>query len=319
MVRGRHPGWFLVCAALLIGLAVYVLPRVFDGSAVSRGYEGQARGSWVACSRNAHNGAPSTFVPLADQRAAARVVHQRETRPYNARPYTIGGVPYPAANYYRPSAAELKRFRSARISSGQSVLQFNPYLRYVDGRAGLGHPSTDDLIQWAAQKWGIPVDWLRAQYVTESYWNQFQLGDEAPVSARWYQLYPAQSRVPHSRDVYESLGITQVKWLPDGSVGAGTDPLRWKSTAFNIDFQAAMVRFYFDNPGGARTAWGDRSYAPCQPWNSIAGWYNPFPWGNEAQARYISKVRGYLYAREWTARGFLDWQPPSFPPRVHFR
>ena len=35
-------------------------------------------------------------------------------------------------------------------------MQFNPYLQYVDGRDGMTDPSTDDLIQWAAHKWGIP-------------------------------------------------------------------------------------------------------------------------------------------------------------------
>ena len=51
---------------------------------------------------------------------------------------------------------------AAKSSSGQSNVAFNPYYRYVDGRDGLLRPSTDDLIQWAAHKWGIPENWLRA-------------------------------------------------------------------------------------------------------------------------------------------------------------
>jgi hypothetical protein len=181
------------------------------------------------------------------------------------------------------------------------------------------HPSTDDLIQWAAHKWGIPENWLRAEYVVESYWNQFNLGDDTRVSSRWYRLYPYQSRIPHTSNVYQSLGITQVRWAPDGSLGAGTEPLRWESTAFNVDEQAATVRFYYDNPSGARSSWGDPTYRPCQAWPSIGAWYNPYPWGNAGQADYIRTVRGDLAARQWSSSSFLAWSPSSFPPGITFR
>src|ERR1700677_1961873 len=105
------------------------------------------------------------------------------------------------------------------------------------------------------------------------------LGDEATVSRNWYERYPFQARVPNSLSVYTSMGITQVKWIPNNSVGAGTEPLRWESTAFNLDYQAAFIRFYYDNPSGAPSSWGDSSYAPCEEWRSIGGWDEPYPWG----------------------------------------
>jgi hypothetical protein len=274
---------------------------------------------WVACSRNSRNGGASTFRPMSDPKAASLVTLQREDRRYNARPFTLGGRRYAATNDYVPTAKEIRRFRRSRNSNGQTEVQFNPYFRYVDGRDHLRHPSTDDLIQWAAHKWGIPEDWLRAEYVQESYWNAFQLGDEASVGPHWYSLYPLQARIPHSRSVYQSLGITQVKWIPDGSVGPGTEPLRWQSTSFNIDYQAATVRFYFDNPRGARSSWGDSSYIPCQAWNSIGAWFEPYPWGNGGQRQYVGEVRGYLADREWTASNFVHWTPSSFPPGIRFR
>jgi hypothetical protein len=205
------------------------------------------------------------------------------------------------------------------VSDGRTPTQFNPYLAYVDGRPGLHHPSTDDLIQWAAHKWGIPEDWLRAQYVQESFWNSFQLGDEAAVKDAWYRRYPAQARVPNQLSVFLSMGLTQVKWIPDGSVGAGTEPLRWESTAFNVDYQAAMVRFYYDNPQGARSGWGDSSYSPCQKWNSIGGWFNPYPWGNGPQKQYVGLVRTHLANKDWTRSDFIQWRPESFPPGISFK
>jgi hypothetical protein len=310
-----------IVVVLLAAIAAYGVSRspLLTAASADTKPERHPQTTWVACNRNAHNGKPSTFRPLSDAEAASLVTPEPETRPYNARPYELNGVSYPAANDYVPTAAQLRRYRDSRTSSGEPLLQFNPYLRYVDGRDGLKHPSTDDLIQWAAHKWGIPENWLRAEYVQESYWNQFQLGDMTPVSSSWYRSYPFQSRVPGTSDVYQSLGITQVRWAPDGSLGPGTEPLRWESTAFNIDDQAATVRFYFDNPSGARSSWGDPTYAPCEKWRSIGGWYRPFPWGNADQAWYVASVRRHLANRDWASSSFLGWSPSSFPRGIRFR
>lgn len=273
---------------------------------------------WAACNRNAFAGGPSTFRPLSDRAAAALVTPEPETRPNNAKPYSINGVRHPATNFYTPTKAQLAELRSARTSLGQPVLELNPYLRYVDGRDGLGHPSTDELIQWAAHKWGIPENWLRAEYVLESDWNSFMRGDLYPVPAANYRRYPFQARVPGTRDVYKSLGITQIMWDPAGDVGAGTEPLRWLSTAFNIDYQASFVRFFYDNPGNARKSWGDSTYRPCQKWNSIGGWFSPYPWINRGQAGYVKSVGYNLANVSWRAPGFLDAAPP-IPASVKFR
>jgi hypothetical protein len=260
----------------------------------------------------------STFRPLSDHSAAALVTREPETRPFNARRYKIAGRRYPPLNGYTPTAAELHAFLHSRLSDGRTVVQFNPYFKFVDGRDGLRNPSTDDLIQWGAHKWGIPENWLRAQYVQESYWNGFQTGDQATVPRSWYTLYPIQARVPNSLAVYESMGITQVKWIADGSVGAGTEPLRWRSTAFNLDYQAATVRFYYDNPSGARSSWGDQTYSPCDGWASVGGWFEPYPWHNDGQQEYIAKVQQRLRDREWATSTFTGWRPAAFPPGVGF-
>lgn len=274
--------------------------------------------TWAACSRTASRGGPSTFRPLSDRAAAALVTAEPETRPNNAKPYSINGIRHPATNFYVPTRAQLARFRSARTSLGQPVLQFNPYLGYVDGRDGLHHPSTDELIQWAAHKWGIPENWLRAEYVLESNWNSFMLGDQTPVSAADYRRYPVQARVPGTLQVYQSLGITQVRWDPKGDFGAGSEPLRWLSTAFNIDLQAATVRFFYDDPHGARKLWGDSSYRPCQRWNSIGGWFHPYPWSNPGQAQYVRSVQDNLRNASWRSSDFLGATPP-IPADVKLR
>ncbi len=311
----------LIFVSVFIGVATFLVVSSLASpvATVALAPERHPQTTWAACNRDARTGRPSTFRPLSDARAASLVTPQAEVRPDNARSFTVDGRRFAAANSYRPTDAQLRSFRRARTSAGQPVLRFNPYFRYVDGRDGMRRPSTDDLIQWAAHKWGIPESWLRAEFVQESYWNQFQRGDSASVSPRWYGLYPPQARIPRSHSVYESLGITQVKWIPDGSVGAGTEPLRWQSTAFNLDYQAATIRLYYDNPEGARSSWGDRSYVPCERWNSLGGWYEPYPWGSGGQETYIASVRQHLADRDWTDASFVHWRPSSLPPGVSIR
>lgn len=322
MPRRRHtrqliPVAGVVCVAA--GAAALVAGLGASTAAVPIRRELHPQTAWVACNRNAGRVAPSTFHPLLDAAAAVLVTPERETRPDNGQPYTLAGRRYPAPNDYVPTAAQVRRFRRARTSAGQTNLQFNPYYGYVDGGDELRNPSTDDLIQWAAHKWGIPENWLRAEYVHESYWSQFVLGDDTPVPASWYGRYPSQSRVARSRGVYQSLGITQVRWAPDGSLHPGTEPLRWLSTAFNIDYQAATLRFFYDNPERTRSAWNDPSYRPCQAWASVGAWYSPYPWANAGQQTYASAVRQVLSDRTWTSSSFQEWSPGSLPPGIKLR
>jgi hypothetical protein len=229
------------------------------------------------------------FRPLTDAQAANRVKRRVENRPDNR-----------AANGYVPSPDELERFHRARDEHGAREKSRNPYLAAVTGHfAG----TTDEIIQWAAQKWGIPANWLRAQYVIESHWRQSGVGDLETVTPSQRSQYPDFS-CPSETQCYESLGISQVKWRPDGSVHPGTEPLRWKSTAFNADFQAATVRYFFDNPHGRRSAWGDSSYRRRQKWLSVAGWYEPYPWGNSSQREYAQRVQRVLTTRPWKRHGF---------------
>ena len=231
-----------------------------------------------------------SFTPLADLAAAQNVIRAPETRPSNV-----------TSNQYAPTSAQLQSFYAATDHWGRSIVAVNPYYGYVTGNF-VG--TTDEIIQWAAWKWGIPEDWLRAQDVQESWWYQSGLGDLQTVSPSAYNLYPVQARVPGTNDVYQTMGIGQIKWSPDGTFGAGTEPLRWESTAFCVDYQAATVRFYFDNPHGLRSAWGDPTYQAGQAWNSIGGWFEAYPWLNSGQASYINSVQGRLSSRTWEQPGF---------------
>jgi len=225
--------------------------------------------------------APVDSLPLSDAEAAARVVHRPEQRPENV-----------TANDYVPTDEELAAFHSA-------AKEFSPLSVYVDGRDGLTNPSTDDLIQWASLKWGIPTDWLRAQYVTESDWSQSDLGDLAQVSSEWWAQYPMVAQRAND-EVYESMGITQIKWKPNGEDSPGTEPLRWKSTAFNVDYQASIIRYFYDGD----CHWCEAGYSSGQQWNSIGAWYEPRPWGNAEAQTYIARVQRIYSEKPWLSPSF---------------
>ncbi|GAC1439818.1 MAG: hypothetical protein NVSMB51_18200 [Solirubrobacteraceae bacterium] len=227
--------------------------------------------------------------PGGDAQAAALVTHRPEVRPANA-----------AANNYVPSDTELNTFRTSLSNYNQTPAQYNPLYAYVTGRPGLTNPSTDDLIQWTAHKWGIPEDVIRAEMVDESSWNQSALGDRATVSSQWLTQFPTAALIPGTSDVYESMGVMQIKWRPDATMHPGAEPLRWKSTAFNLDYFGASVRYYYDGYCG----WCTAGYAAGQQWNSIGAWYDPSPWNNAGQQAYIARVQANLSARAWAQPGF---------------
>jgi hypothetical protein len=236
--------------------------------------------------------APVGAMPSSDAQAAALVTHEPENRPANV-----------AANKYVPTNAELAAFYAANQPSLN-----DPVRKYVTGRPGLTNPSTDDLIQWAAHKWGIPEDWIRAEAVQETHWNQAPLafgqglGDKATVSATQFAHYPAAAQVSSSAlTVYQSMGIMQCKWIDTRTdVNAGTNPLRWESTAFNLDYYAHYVRWLYSGYT-AKISWIQNIYKGNQ-WNSIGGWFGGG--GNAASQAYIANVQSYLTSEPWTQPGF---------------
>jgi hypothetical protein len=201
-------------------------------------------------------------------------------------------------NAYRPTPAELAAtMGTERNRFGQLISEWNPRAKFVTGNFS---GTTDEILQWAAHKWGVPEDWARAQAVTESDWHMSQLGDRLNVADT--TPYPVFSRIRGTSDLWESLGIMQIRWNhPDparNSAGIGAEPLRWKSTAFNADYTYAQIRYYFDG----LCDWCGAGYSAGQQWPSIGAWFNPSPWNSAGT--YISHVQAHLASRDWAQRGF---------------
>ena len=202
---------------------------------------------------------PVGSTPISDAEAAARVARSPwEPRPDNYTP-----------NRRVPTATELAAFRS---------LNATPAL-YEDRVTGNFTGTTDEIIQWAAHKWGIDEDLFRAAAVQESWWRMSTLGDGGI-----------------------SYGLMQLK----STVSKGTYPLSQQSTAFNVDYYGASIRYYFD---GAATWLNDpccfsgTTYAAGDIWGSVGAWFAG-RWYTPAAADYVDSVRSHLGNRTWSRPGF---------------
>src|SRR5688572_12050407 len=192
--------------------------------------------------------------PLADAAAASRVNDSGwEPRRSNL-----------AANQRRPSDAQLAEFRRR----SEMV-----YRRHVTGRF---RGTTDEILQWAARKWGFDPDLFRAVAAVESYWKMSAVGDGGL-----------------------SFGIFQMKRTYHCCV-----PLSSKYTAFNADYYGAILRAYYDG----RQTWlndverGER-YRAGDLWGSVGSWYAG-RWRTEAALGYIRRVQRTLRDEPWNDRWF---------------
>lgn len=192
---------------------------------------------------------PGTSAPLSDAEAASRVTRNGyEPMPNNATP-----------NRRVPTSSELNAFYT---SSGTGSLV--PYRTKVTGNFT---GTTDEIIQFAAWKWGIDEDMLRAVAMTESGWNQLWVGDNG-----------------------YSYGINQIK-RPTGEQYTGwqgTHPLSEVSTAFNADAYASVMRACYEG------YWGHTG----DLWGCIGSWYSG-GWYDAGANNYINATKNHLANRSW--------------------
>lgn len=207
---------------------------------------------------------PIGTAPLTDAQATAKVVRDPgfEPKPNNAD-----------ENKKIPTAAELDAWRAADPARGD--LRKN----LITGNHGLGATATtDEIIQWAAHKWGIDEDLIRAVAVKESYWRMEAVGD---------------LNTPGN----ESYGLTQVR----RSTHAGTHPLSATSTGFNVDYFGWYFRFMFDGNApylGAGYVAGSEDVA-------LNGWNRGVAQSPEGTA-YVNEVRQNITEQEWRLPAFVD-------------
>lgn len=148
--------------------------------------------------------------------------------------------------------------------------------------------TTDEIIQWAACKWGFDEEILRAVAVQESWWQQHTQGD--------YTTDPKLcANIGKTAPCYQSYGLAQVK----PTIHEETWPQAKDSTAFNLDYALAWRRSCFEGyfshwiPAAAR---GDE-------WGCVGLWFSG-EWMNSGARGYITQVQSLLNQRTWQQSGF---------------
>ncbi|MDT4979426.1 MAG: hypothetical protein QOG07_1305 [Pseudonocardiales bacterium] len=233
-------------------------------------------------------------------------------------PRPDNGVP----NHVMPDAGAVHRALAARpvATGGAADPRWDSWLlQRVDGRFT---GTTDEIFQWAACKWGLPDDLLRAIAVRESTWYEYEIypsgrpilnwgmGDMMPAGTSGASVY-CKGIAAYGRDFQRDFGTNicprtfsiagVMSWeAPSwGQMPAnqnGTFPFTVRSTAFALDYLASQLRGCFN--GWEYWLKDSGSYAAGDLWGCVGAWYSG-DWLSSDANGYISRVRTELANFTW--------------------
>jgi hypothetical protein len=172
----------------------------------------------------------------------------------------------------------------------------------VDGRFT---GTTDEIIEWAAAKWGLPDNLIRAEAVVESYWYQDNRDSNGhPISGEGYGDFGSCGGSPppsgYGANGPASFGMMQDKWcsLKDASA-PGYDGWPWseRSTAYNLDLFGAVIRGCYEG----WDTWLGASYHSGDLWGCVGRWYSG-AWYTADAVQYIQRVKAFKMSEPW-----LSW------------
>lgn len=173
--------------------------------------------------------------------------------------------------------------------------------KYIIGRIdGDFTGTTDEIFQWAAAKWGLPDNLLRAVAVVESHWYQTEYGDFIENSADCPPGYRAPCPV-----TFGIVGTRSTSW-------PGIFPWNRLSTAAAVDVLGAWLRGCYEGWVWWLRDHGNKSrgvYHAGDLWGCIGSWYSGnwhdgSPGGGFTGENYIQLVQHWYAVRPWLQRGF---------------
>ncbi len=152
--------------------------------------------------------------------------------------------------------------------------------------------TTDEILQWTACKWGIDEDWVRAQIVTESFWDQRVVGDTA------------------AGDGCTSHGLGQVRrCYHDNAFENAVN-----SSAYNLDYTYAIWRACYEGQfTWLNTVERGHDYAAGDLLGCMGVWFSG-RWYTQPAVTYMSVVQGHFDGRPWLQSSFPPAQPVGNPP-----
>ncbi|WP_249010606.1 hypothetical protein [Conexibacter sp. DBS9H8] len=173
-----------------------------------------------------------------------------------------------ADNRRVPSQAQLRAFRAHDHSMPRW---------YLDRITGDYRGSTSQIIAWAAIKWGLDPNLLRAVAAVESWWEMSTRGDGGHA----FGLFQLDARYHCCADL-----------------AAG-------DTAFDADYYGAIIRSYYDGTQSwLNTVSGNGArYGPHELWFSL-GFWDSGRWDTPIGRAYVHQVQRDLAEQIWRLPSF---------------
>jgi hypothetical protein len=198
--------------------------------------------------------------------------------------------------------------------------------------------TTDEIFQWAACKWGIADNVLRAIAVRESTWYQYEVYPPGRCVTNWGcgDMVSAPSRATGTyctgisgyRHDYQAdygagicpktFSIAGVMSWRDPAWGKmrgnqnGTFPFNRNSTAFAVDYLASFLRGCYEGWVYWLDGSGPVGYEHGDLWGCVGTWYAG-EWRTERALGYAGRVRTELRNRTWLAADWKDIRPACSP------
>jgi hypothetical protein len=250
----------------------------------------------------------------------------------------------PRPDNYRPNhtvvdAAAVHASFAQRPRTGPDSSDYDPrwdswLLARVDGQFT---GTTDQIIQWAACKWGLPDNFLRAEADIESTWFQYETYPSGRCVYQygcgdWFSSEAYAARKTYCSGLASVGGYDYQKDFGDGlcprtfSIAGvmswwnpswgyswagnqdGTFPFTRDSTAMALDFMASQIRGCYEG----WESWLGTGYAAGDLWGCSGAWYSG-EWHDSRAETYISHVQASLSTKPWLAATWAEEKPSCDP------
>jgi hypothetical protein len=147
--------------------------------------------------------------------------------------------------------------------------------------------TTDEIIQWAACKWGLDLAWARHQAAIESGWRSGTLGDFTTDAAACLPGHPIGVD-GRDNECPESIGLLQVRFQYHQSAFEDDNAIR--STAYNADYAWSLWRRCFDGEyEWLNTVERGREYTAGDGLGCMGVWFSG-RWYTERALGYMERV-----------------------------
>jgi hypothetical protein len=340
--RGRHARALLSRRWKATLAALSVLAALVASHALSGPTQSQALSPPIA-DKVEHSVATPRLLPAAMPAATSTTVASVPA----AHPFVvIAGAPLPSGAECAKRVTKTPEVRSknstANHTKGKATgatannwgrnAGANKLMQRVDGNY-VG--TTDEIIQWAACKWGMDADQVRAQAMVESSWNQSSVAGFVPDAGTCFDtswrrpitFTSTSTTIPDPASVHgsaEGAPLDRTAVVPktgDSTTSStaptpaefecptafgimqlradyqpGTHPQSARSTAYNLDYALAMQRSCIEGVSWLGAA------AKGDVWGCVGAFYSGDLRDASAES-YIARVRSAMAARSWPSTG----------------